>query len=80
MKLDRPERTTMLPMTQPKVSVMASVIAKAKNGVASPKPKGRPHFSIIAMDMPAKPIIEPMDKSNSPPIINMAAPVAMIPN
>ncbi|MNI85546.1 hypothetical protein D3C73_1425500 [compost metagenome] len=29
--------------------------------------------------MPAKPIIEPMDKSNSPPIISKAAPVARMP-
>ena len=29
--------------------------------------------------MPAKPIIEPIDRSNSPPIISSAAPTAMMP-
>ena len=31
------------------------------------------------MHIPAKPIMDPTDKSNSPPIINMAAPIAIIP-
>ena len=35
---------------------------------------------MIAIDMPAKPIIEPMERSNSPAIISMQAPVAMIPS
>ena len=33
----------------------------------------------IAMQIPAKPIIDPIDKSNSPPIINIAAAIAIIP-
>ena len=32
------------------------------------------------MDMPAKPIIEPIERSNSPAIMSRAAPVAMMPN
>ena len=35
---------------------------------------------MIAMDMPANPIIEPMERSNSPAIMSMHAPVAMIPS
>jgi hypothetical protein len=35
---------------------------------------------MIAMDMPAKPIIEPTLRSNSPAIISMQAPTAMIMN
>ena len=34
----------------------------------------------MAIDIPAKAIIGPMDKSNSPAIINKAAPTAIIPN
>ena len=41
---------------------------------------GQPQYSAgIASIMPAKPIIEPIDRSNSPPIINSAAPTAMMP-
>jgi hypothetical protein len=80
MKLDNPDLTTIVPMSQPNASVMHIVIAKAVNGVASPRPNGKPHFNIMAMDIPAKAIIGPMDKSNSPEIINKAAPTAIIPN
>ena len=69
----------MLPMIQPKVSVIASVKMNAVNGVASPSPKGKPHLSMSAMDIPANPIIDPIDRSNSPAIINSDAPIAMIP-
>ena len=67
-------------MSHPNVNVMHRVITKAVNGVASPKPNGKPHLSIMAIDIPAKAIIGPMDKSNSPAIINKAAPTAIIPN
>ena len=40
----------------------------------------KPHLNIIAIQAPAKPIIEPIDKSNSPAIINKPAPIAIIPN
>ena len=80
MKLDKPDLTTIVPMSHPNPSVIHIVIAKAVNGVASPKPNGKPHFNIMAMDIPAKAIIGPMDKSNSPAIINKAAPIAIIPN
>ena len=39
-----------------------------------------PISSIMAIDIPAKAIIGPIDKSNSPAIINKAAPTAIIPN
>ena len=66
-------------MNHPSASVIASVMKNAAAGEASPIPKGNPHFSMSAMHMPAKPIIEPIDRSNSPAIINMAAPMAMMP-
>ena len=40
----------------------------------------KPHRSIIAITPPAKPIIEPIDKSNSPEIISKPAPIATIPS
>ena len=80
IKLDRPDRTTMLPINHPKAKVIHKVMRNAKNGVASPMPKGRPHFIINAIDIPAKAIIGPIDRSNSPAIINKAAPTAMMPS
>ena len=40
----------------------------------------KPHLSVIAIHIPAKPIMEPIDKSNSPAIINKPAPNAIIPS
>ena len=40
----------------------------------------KPHLKIIAMQAPAKPIIDPIERSNSPAIINKPAPIAIIPN
>ena len=70
----------MVPMTQPMAKVMHRVIRKAASGDAGPTPNGRPHLSMIAIDMPANPIIDPMERSNSPAIMSMHAPVAMIPS
>ena len=39
-----------------------------------------PQRSVIAIQAPAKPIIEPIDKSNSPAIIKSPAPRAIIPS
>ena len=42
--------------------------------------RGHPQYMAgIAIQIPAKPIIEPTDKSNSPPIIKRAAATAIIP-
>ena len=42
---------------------------------------GQPHCTAgIAMITPAAPIIEPIDRSNSPPIISIEAATAMIPS
>ena len=48
IKLDKPDFTTMVPINHPNANVITRVIKKARNGVASPKPNGRPHFNIIA--------------------------------
>src|SRR5215472_3450574 len=41
---------------------------------------GQPQYSAgIASIMPAKPIIEPIERSNSPPIMSKPAPTAMMP-
>ena len=39
-----------------------------------------PHLRIIAMHPPANPIMEPIERSNSPEMINKPAPRATIPN
>ena len=65
-------RTTMSPLRKPIVSATAkarrtlSVIGTWKVIVGS------------AITMPEKPIIEPSERSNSPPIISSAAPTAII--
>ena len=42
---------------------------------------GQPQLTeVMAMTMPAKPIIEPTERSNSPAIINRQAPTAIITN
>ena len=42
---------------------------------------GQPQLTeVMAMIMPAKPIIEPTERSNSPAIINRQAPTAMMMN
>ena len=50
--------------------------SKEKYGIINEKP----HLKIIAIQAPAKPIMEPIDKSNSPAIINIPAPIAIIPS
>jgi len=80
IKDESPDRTTMFPIRQPIASVIANVMKNAASGVASPKPNGSPHFIIMAMDMPAKPIIEPIERSNSPAIISRQAPIEMMPS
>ena len=80
MKDESRVRTTIVPMSHPIASVMQRVTRNAASGDAGPSPNGRPHFSMTAIDMPANPIIDPMERSNSPAIISMHAPVAMIPS
>ena len=42
---------------------------------------GQPHTTeVTAITIPAKPIIDPTDRSNSPAIINRQAPTAIIIN
>ena len=38
----------------------------------------KPHLKIIAIQAPAKPIIDPIERSNSPATINRPAPNAMM--
>ena len=74
MKLGRPVLTTMIPFTAPMAMHRAKV---SRMAIQIGQPMVTP---ISAMDMPAKPIIEPTDRSNSPATINMQAPTAMIMN
>ena len=70
----RPLLITIRPLTQP----TAQAIAKASRMHSQ---SGQPHCAAgIAMITPAAPIIEPIDKSNSPPIISIEAATAMMPS
>ena len=40
----------------------------------------KPHRNTMAMQAPANPIIEPIERSNSPAIISKPAPSAMMPS
>jgi hypothetical protein len=74
MKLGSPVRTTIQPLSAPMAMQSAKVIRIAiQTGHCSVTAR-------MAIDMPAKPIIEPTDRSNSPAIISMQAPTAMIMN
>ena len=69
----RPVLTTRIPLKYP----TSTAIAKAKMILVH---KGQPQYIAgIAIQIPAKPIIDPIDKSNSPPIISIAAAIAIIP-
>ena len=74
IKLGRPVRITMKPLTAPiAVQITKETIIASQTGQPMVTEK-------MAMIMPAKPIIEPTDRSNSPAIINRQAPTAMIMN
>jgi hypothetical protein len=69
----RPVRTTMKPLITPrKVVIAIPMMIDDQSG----------RFAIvarIAMTIPAKPTIDPIDRSNSPAIISNATEVAMTP-
>jgi hypothetical protein len=74
MKLGSPVRTTMKPLRAPMARHSAKVIRIACQ-------TGQPSvIEKMAIIMPAKPIIEPTERSNSPAIISRQAPTAMIMN
>ena len=74
MKLGRPVLTTISPLIAP----MAMHSAKVKRiAIQIGHPSVTPR---MAIDMPAKPIMEPTDRSNSPATMSMQAPTAMIMN
>src|SRR5437016_5742487 len=73
MKLGSPVLITSQPLTQPSAIPIANANSTASH-------TGQPQYRHgIASIMPAKPIIEPIDRSNSPPIISSAAPTEMMP-
>src|SRR3954466_6327611 len=73
MKLGRPVRTTSQPLSAPSAQATANA-----NSAASQT--GQPQYRQgTASSMPPKPIIEPIDRSNSPATISSAAPTAITP-
>mmetsp|Transcript_22736 Transcript_22736/g.37606 ORF Transcript_22736/g.37606 Transcript_22736/m.37606 type:complete len:569 (+) Transcript_22736:230-1936(+) len=74
MKLGNPVLITSQPFTPPKATQSMNVAMMAIH-------MGQPRWTErMAMLIPAKPIIEPTDRSNSPAIINRHAPTAMMAN
>ena len=74
MNEGRPVRTTTMPLIQP----TPAATAKARMMHSH---KGQPQITAgMASTTPAAPIIEPTDRSNSPPIISSAAATAMMPS
>ena len=74
MKLGSPVLITSHPLTAPS----ATATAKAHRMDSH---IGQPHWTDrIAITTPAKPIMEPTERSNSPAIISRQAPTAMIAN
>ena len=74
IKDGKPVFTTMYPLSQPMEMHTANDVRMAIHIGNSQV------TDIIAMTIPAKPIIEPTDRSNSPAIISRQAPTAMIAN
>ncbi len=80
MKLGKPVRSTTVPLYQP--SAMATTNDK---GMAiqrlSPAPPSSPtSLTSRIVTMPRAPVAAPDDRSNSPPIINIATATAMMPS
>ncbi len=68
-----PVRTTMKPFMTPR-----SVVSTSEMRI--PAQTGRPYVvTQMPMTIPAKPMSEPIDRSNSPPIISSATAVPTIP-
>ena len=74
MKDGRPDLMTMNPLIEPTIAAKAKV-----SGIA--RISGRPKLTVAAAkNRPANATIEPIDRSNSPPIIRSAAPMARMPS
>jgi len=74
MKLGRPVRTTMTPLIAP-IAMQIAKVSRIDAHIGQPSVMAK-----TAIVMPAKPIIDPTDRSNSPAIISRHAPTAMIMN
>jgi hypothetical protein len=68
-----PVRTTMIPLIAPSV-VARTIPIRIESQIGKPQIVAQ-----MPMTMPAKPTIEPTDRSNSPAIIRSATAVPMIP-
>ena len=69
----RPVRTTMIPLRTPS-PVVAAIAMRIDSQTGSPQ-----IVTPMPIRIPAKPTIEPIDRSNSPAIISRATAVATIP-
>ena len=74
IKLGKPVRTTMMPFSAP-MAIHSAKVSRIATQIGQPSVT-----DMIAIDIPAKPIIDPTLRSNSPAIINIQAPTAMIMN
>ena len=73
MKEGSPVRTTAYPFRKPITRQSANVAAMAGH-------TGQPKWVVKSMiDIPAAPTIDPIERSNSPPIIRSATPTDRIP-
>jgi len=74
MKEGNPVVTTSVPLIQPTTTA-------TENANRMQAQIGQPYCTAgMAMQIPAKPIIEPTERSNSPPTIGSAAPIARMPS
>ena len=74
IKLGSPVLMTRKPFSAP-------IAIHTTNAAMIDNQTGKPHCTDkMAMTTPAKPIMEPTERSNSPAIINKQAPTAMIAN
>ena len=71
----RPVRTTIRPLSDAEAGASATIEMR----IGEPDRQAPDRRRTIPMTIPAKPTIEPTDRSNSPAIISRATDVAMIP-
>ena len=71
--------TTSAPLPNPMSKASTNDTMTASH-IDQPKPPASVGVTRIMMDMPVNPTIEPIERSNSPPIINRHTAIAMMPS
>ncbi len=80
MKLGSRVLSTIVPLNQPIIMAKANESGTAMNSVSPAPPSSPTSLDSRMTSIAVAPVIEPDDRSNSPPIISSETATAMIPN